>query len=73
MVIDRDDERIDDLDLDSYHADVPGLVADAGDPGHLAVAGLDLPSCEGVLALTDDDEANLAVVQAAALLRPDSP
>ena len=29
--------------------------------------------CEGVLALTDDDEANLAVVQAAALLRPDLP
>ena len=72
-MIDRDDGRIDDLDLDSYHADVPGLVADAGDPGHLAVAGLDLPSCEGVLALTDDDEANLAVVQAAALLRPDLP
>ncbi|MET0900217.1 MAG: NAD-binding protein [Mycobacterium sp.] len=73
VVIDSDDGRIDDLDMDSYHADVPGLVADAGDPGHLAVAGLDLPSCEGVVALTDDDEANLAVVQAAALLRPDIP
>ncbi|MBD0322843.1 MAG: NAD-binding protein [Aldersonia sp.] len=70
VVIDRDDSRIDDLDLDSYHADVPGLVADANDPGHLAVAGLNLPSCEGVIALTDDDEANLAVVQAVALLRP---
>ena len=73
VVIDCDDERIDDLDMASYHADVPGLVADAGDPGHLAVAGLDLPSCEGVLALTDDDEANLAVVQATALLRPELP
>jgi Trk K+ transport system NAD-binding subunit len=73
VVIDNDDRRIDDLDMDSYHADIPGLVADAGDPGHLVVAGLDLPSCEGVLALTDDDEANLAVVQAAALLRPDLP
>jgi Trk K+ transport system NAD-binding subunit len=73
VVIDRDGGRIDDLYLDSYHADVPGLVADAGDPGHLAVAGLDHPACEGVLALTDDDEANLAVAQAAALLRPDVP
>jgi voltage-gated potassium channel len=71
VVIDRDDARIDDLYLDSYHADVPGLAADAGDPGHLAVAGLDHPCCEGVLALTDDDEANLAVTQTAALLRPD--
>ena len=31
------------------------------------------PSCEAVVALTDDDEANLAVVMAAALLRPDVP
>ncbi len=73
VVVDRDDDRIDDLNLDPYRADVPGLVADAGDPGHLAVAGLDHPSCEGVLALTDDDEVNLAVVQAAALLRPELP
>ncbi len=73
VVIDRDEDRIDDLNLDSYHADVPGLAADAGDPGHLAVAGLDHPACEGVLALTNDDEVNLAVVQTAALLRPDLP
>jgi voltage-gated potassium channel len=73
VVVDRDDGRIDDLYLDSYHADVPGLVGDAGDPGHLAVAGLDHPSCEGVIALTDDDEANLAAAQTAALLRPDLP
>ena len=73
VVIDSDAGRIDDLYLDSYHADVPGLVGDAGDPGHLAVAGLGHPYCEGVLAITDNDEANLAVTQAAALLRPDLP
>ena len=73
VVIDRDGDRIDDLYLDSYHADVPGLVADAGDPEHLAVAGLDHPALEGVLALTEDDEANLAVAQTVALLRPELP
>jgi voltage-gated potassium channel len=73
VVIDSDSGRIDDLYLDSYHADVPGLVADAGDPGHLAIAGLGHPYCEGVLAITDNDEANLAATQAAALLRPDLP
>lgn len=73
VVLDSDGGRIDDLYLDSYHADVPGLVADAGDPGHLAVAGLEHPACEGVLALTNDDETNLAVVQTAALLRPSLP
>ncbi|WP_019970448.1 TrkA family potassium uptake protein [Mycobacterium sp. 141] len=71
VVLDRDDARIANLELASYRADVPGLAADAGDPEHLTVAGIDLPSCEGVLALTDDDEINLAVVQAVALLRPD--
>ena len=61
VVLDGNDERIDALDLASYHADVPGLVADARNPGHLGVAGLANPQCEAVLALTNDDEANLAV------------
>ena len=73
VVIDRSAGRIDDLELDSYRADVPGLVGDVRDPGHLGIAGLGHPSCEAVLALTDDDEANLAVTMTAALLRPDLP
>ncbi|WP_448612066.1 potassium channel family protein [Geodermatophilus sp. URMC 60] len=73
VVLDRDDERIDGLELESYRGDVPGLAADARDPGHLGVAGLDHPCCEAVVALTDDDEANLAVVMTTALLRPDLP
>src|SRR3712207_9085864 len=73
VVLDRNDERIDGLDLESYHGDVPGLAADARDPGHLGVAGLDHGCCEAVVALTDDDEANLAVVMTAVLLRPDVP
>lgn len=73
VVIDTDSGRIDDLELSSFHADVPALAADARDPGHLGAAGLDHPSCEAVLALTDDEEANLAIVMAVALLRPDLP
>jgi voltage-gated potassium channel len=70
-VIDVRDARIDALDLDTLRADVPGLVGDARNPHDLAVAGLMHPFCEGVLALTDDDEVNLAVIMAAALLRPE--
>ena len=73
VVLDSSPERIDGLDLESYHGDVPGLAADARDPGHLGVAGLDHPMCDAVVALTDDDEANLAVVMATVLLRPDVP
>ena len=73
VVLDTSPERIDGLELESYHADVPGLAADVRDPGHLGVAGLGHGSCEAVVALTDDDEANLSVVMSAALLRPDVP
>jgi Trk K+ transport system NAD-binding subunit len=73
VVIDQDVGRIDDLYLDAYRADVPALVADARDPGQLGVAGLGHPFCEAMLALTDNDEANLAATQTAALLRPDLP
>src|SRR3954454_17471362 len=73
VVLDRSDERFDALELGSSRGDVPGLAADARDPGHLAVAGLGHACCEAVVALTDDEEANLAVVMAAALLRPELP
>ncbi|MFI5893941.1 potassium channel family protein [Actinoplanes sp. NPDC051513] len=73
VVLDLSAERVDALDIDSYHADVPGLVGDAADPRTLDFAGLDHPRCEGVLALTDNDEVNLVVAMTAALIRPGLP
>ncbi len=73
VAIDISAERIDSLDVVQYNADVPGLVADACNPGHLEAAGLHHPYCEGVVALTNDGEANLAVTMSAALLRPELP
>ncbi|WP_104523487.1 NAD-binding protein [Blastococcus atacamensis] len=73
VVLDLSEERIDGLELGSYVGDVPGLATDARDPGHLAVAGLGHPCCEAVVALTNDEEANLTIVMAAALLRPELP
>jgi Trk K+ transport system NAD-binding subunit len=73
VIVDESSDRIDALDLGSYHADIPGLVADAANPHHLTAAGLDHPFCAGVLALTNDDQTNLAVTMSAALLRPDLP
>ena len=73
VVLDQAQERIDALDLSPYRGDVPGLVADVRSAHQLRLAGLRHPWCEGVLALTDDDEANLAVVMSAALLRPGLP
>lgn len=73
VVIDNASDRIETLDLASYHADIPGLVADAANPHHLDAAGLNHPCCTGVLALTGDEEINLAVTMAVALLRPELP
>ncbi|MEP6562982.1 MAG: potassium channel family protein, partial [Nakamurella sp.] len=73
VVIDQSSDRIDSLDLVAYRADIPGLTGDVRNPHHLAIAGLDHPYCSGVLALTSDDEVNLAVTMAAALLRPELP
>jgi Trk K+ transport system NAD-binding subunit len=73
VVVDIEQARIDDLELESLRADVPGLAADARNPEHLVLAGLGHRRLEGVIVLTNDDEANLAVVMSAALLRPDVP
>ncbi|GAA3225238.1 hypothetical protein GCM10017691_13920 [Pseudonocardia petroleophila] len=73
VVLDIDRGRIEGLDLAPYRADVPGLAGDARDADRLTAAGLEHPWCAGVLALTNDDEANLTVTMAAALPRPDLP
>ena len=39
----------------------------------MTLAGLGHPSCEGVVALTGDDETNLDVAMTTALLRPELP
>ncbi|GAB3200345.1 hypothetical protein GCM10027261_32160 [Geodermatophilus arenarius] len=70
-VVDIAESRIDALEIAPHRGDVPGVVGDARDPHVLGVAGLGHPWCEGVLAVTGDDEANLAVAMAAALLRPE--
>ncbi|MFO7543307.1 MAG: NAD-binding protein [Thiobacillus sp.] len=73
VVLDIDPERISELDLGQYHLDNPGLVADVRLPENLQAAGLDHPLCAGVIALTNDDQANLAVAVTSKLLRPKLP
>lgn len=72
VAIDLLPERITAAELGAFQADVPALAADARDPTVLTLAGLRHSFCQGVLALTDDDEANLAVLMAASVLRPDA-
>ncbi|ROR54734.1 ion channel [Luteococcus japonicus] len=73
VVVDEDPSRIDVLTADQLASDVPAIEGDPRNPALLGLAGLGHPMCEGVIAMTDKDEMNLAVVMAADLLRPEVP
>ncbi|MFT5721179.1 MAG: voltage-gated potassium channel [Motiliproteus sp.] len=68
VVIDIDRHRIDALESAPLPMSVHGLCADASDPSALHDAGLLSPHCLAVLALTDQDSANLAIAIATKLL-----
>ena len=65
--------RVEEADLMDFAQDPPALSGDARLADNLLAAGLGHPECEGVLALTNDDQANLAVAMAVRLLHPRVP
>ncbi len=73
VVLEIDETRAQELELLDLAQDVPALAADAHLPENLLAAGLARPECRGVLALTNDDHANLAVAMAVRLLNPNIP
>ena len=73
VVIDISEERIQELDLLDLTQDVPAMIGNARVPENLVAAGLTHPECRGVLTLTNDDQANLAVAIAVRLLNPTVP
>lgn len=71
VVVEIDPARVEQMTLDDYHVAYSALAASGRDPDILGLAGLGHEMCEAVLALTDDDETNLAVVMAVNLLHPE--
>ena len=72
-VIEKDEMRVEELDLQDFKTDIPALAADARQPDTLLLAGLQHAKCRGVLAVTNDEETNLAIAIAVRLLNPDIP
>jgi len=70
VVLDNNPDRVDLLKLENLHEYVPALRADVRRPDNLLLAGLRLPNCRGVLALTSDNDVNLRVALAAKLMHP---
>ncbi|MBE2295754.1 MAG: NAD-binding protein [Phycisphaerales bacterium] len=73
VVVEIDEARVSQLDLHGHTADIPALVADARQPEVLKLAGLTHRHCLGVIALTNDDNANLAIAISVRLLAPKLP
>ena len=73
VVLEKDELRVQELDLQDFKTDTPALAADARLPDNLLLAGLKHPKCRGVLAVTNDEESNLAVAIAVRLLNPAIP
>jgi voltage-gated potassium channel Kch len=71
VVIDKDETRINELELNDYIRRPLGLTEDAGRPAVLEMARVTSPYCIGVIALTDSDQSNLMVALSAHLLNPD--
>ncbi|QDF96727.1 potassium channel protein [Azoarcus sp. DD4] len=73
VVVEIDEAKVGDIELHTYAADLPAIAADARNPEILKFAGLTHRHCIGVIALTNDDNANLAIAIAARLLAPKIP
>ena len=73
VAIDIREDRIQEVDLLGLAQDAPGMVGNARVTDNLVAAGLTLPECSGVLALTNDDQANLSVAISVRLLNPTIP
>lgn len=73
VVIDIDQNKILDLDVEDLAFSVAGLNADAAEAESLLTAGLKLPNCSGVIGLTGSDACNLTIAITSKLLAPELP
>jgi len=74
-ILEREESIIHSLSLSDEFAHLPALSGDVTDRRLLDMAGLgqDIKSCVGVIAITNDDHANLTIAITSKLLRPDLP
>ncbi|SDB80831.1 Trk K+ transport system, NAD-binding component [Raineyella antarctica] len=73
VMIEPNEARLRELMLEDLRTDPTIAVADASSPAVLQRAGLGSPFCRGVIALTEDDDTNIAITVAVRLLSPRLP
>ncbi|MDA0977348.1 MAG: NAD-binding protein [Proteobacteria bacterium] len=70
-VLELRQERLDDLYLSGNPIFMPALRCDASKPDNLVLAGLTHPLCQAVVAITNDNAANLHIAITAKVMNPD--
>ncbi len=73
VVVDISEDNINSLEMADYGVKVPGISADMTRPQTLIDAGLKHPQCQGIVALTSDDQVNLKIALTGYLLNPPLP
>lgn len=70
VVIEKDEEKVRELNLENYTPHVPSLIADVHDSIALEKAGIRSKYCKAVVALFSNDELNLKVALTTKFLNP---
>lgn len=73
VILEKDGQRVEELELEEFITNDPALAADASVTSNLLLAGLRHRRCRGVLAVTNDENANLAIAINVRLLNPAIP
>jgi Trk K+ transport system NAD-binding subunit len=73
VVLEREESIVHGMSLKEELAHIPALSGNVSDRRLLEMAGLMSPRCEGVIAITNEDHANLTIAITSKLLRPELP
>ncbi len=70
VVIDKQEERIEELNLEDFNPYVPAIAGDGMNENILKYAGIELKYCKGVISLFEDDAKNMQIATICKLLNP---
>jgi len=71
VVIDKNPEKIEQLDIELYMPSIPSIMADASTTDVLKSSGIQSPRCKFIVTMFDDDQINLKVSVRAHILNED--
>lgn len=71
VLLDRRESEISQLQIDNFGPRIPALCGNASETLHLLESGMRRRLCQGVVAMTDDNDDNIRISVTAKLIRPE--